>query len=270
MRARCGLGATPALAVVCISLITMLWVTLTTQTLAAEEPIIAAASSLNAVIVPISQAFARHSGKRVRISFGASGSLSRQIAQGAPFELFLSADESYVRALQNQGLTTGSGVIYATGRLALFVPQGSRLLIDPTLDDLSSALGDSRLKRLAIANPEHAPYGRAAQQALVHRGLWQPIQGNLLFGENVAQTAQFTVSGADAGIISYSAALELAEAGKGAYILLPAAWHRPLHHTMVLLNPAGEVARAFYRYLQQPGAQRIFGKFGFLSLSTPQ
>ncbi|MDA9982790.1 molybdate ABC transporter substrate-binding protein [Gammaproteobacteria bacterium] len=233
---------------------------------AAEKPLIAAASSLNGVIESITQAFNLHTNHQVRVSFGASGNLTRQILQGAPYDLFLSADKSYVVILQDKGLTDGSGEIYASGRLALFVPNDSTLQSNPTLTELPTALEDGHLQRLAIANPEHAPYGRAAREALRHLGLWQTIQGKLLMGENVAQAAQFTTSGADAGIVSHSVALELANSGQGTYVLLPESWHRPLRHYMVLLDPAGEVSRAFYDYLKQPEAQLVFRKFGF---STP-
>lgn len=233
-----------------------------------EEPVIAAASSLNGVLQKINDAFARESGTRVRISFGASGNLTRQIEQGAPFELFLSADRSYVKRLADQGLGRGSGEIYARGRLALFVPEGAPLRGDPDLDDLSAALADGRLRRLAIANPDHAPYGRAAREALQHRGLWAAASRKLLLGENVAQAAQFAVSGADAGLLSYSVALELT--GQGSVTLLPGSWHGPLDHYMLLLNPAGDAAAAFYRFLKQPAARRAFGKFGFSVPDPPQ
>ena len=246
-----------------LAIFTWLWVVFTMPVFAADRPLIAAASSLNGVIETISQAFTLHTGQQVRVSFGASGNLTRQIVQGAPFDLFLSADKSYVTILQDKGLTVGSGENYASGRLVLFVPNHSTLLSNPTLDELPSALEDGRLQRLAIANPEHAPYGRAAREALQHLDLWQTLQGKLLMGENVAQAAQFTISGADAGFVSHSVALELANSGKGTYVLLPESWHQPLRHYMVLLTPVREVSRAFYDYLKQPEAQQIFRKFGF-------
>ena len=255
----------------CLVCITQVWVVISIPVFAADDrPLIAAASSLNGVIESINQAFNLHTGQQVRVSFGASGNLTRQIVQGAPFDLFLSADKSYVTILQGKGLTVGSGEIYARGRLVLFVPDDSTLPSNPTLAELPSALEDGSLQRLAIANPEHAPYGRAAREALQHLGLWQTMQGKLLMGENVAQAAQFTTSGADAGIVSHSVALELVNTGQGTYVLLPESWHLPLRHYMVLLKPAGEVSRAFYDYLKQPEAQQIFRKFGFSTPTTSQ
>lgn len=240
---------------------------ITTSVLAQDKPIVAAASSLIGVLDQINQAFKQDKDKQVRISFGSSGNLVRQIIQGAPFEMFLSADESYVKTLYDKGLTEGRGDIYTVGRLVLFIPNNSPLLVDPTLNDLKTAVTDGRLRRLAIANPEHAPYGRAAKKILQHHQIWQPIQSKLLFGENIAQAAQFTISGdVQAGIISYSIALEPTVASRGKYVLLPETWHPPLHHYMVLLNNAGAVSRSFYTYLSQPTVQEIFQKFGF---STP-
>ncbi|MDJ0955974.1 MAG: molybdate ABC transporter substrate-binding protein [Arenicellales bacterium] len=239
----------------------------TTPALAQERPVVAAASSLVGVLEQIKQSFEQDSDQQVRISFGSSGNLTRQIIQGAPFEVFLSADESYIATLVDRGLTEGSGDVYATGRLVLFIPNDSPLRIDPTLKDLANAMKDGRLGRLAIANPEHAPYGRAAREVLQHHQIWQSIQSKLLFGENIAQAAQFTVSGdVEAGILSYSIALEPALSTQGRYVLLPQSWHEPLHHYMVLLNNAGEVSRAFYAYLSQPTTRETLQKFGF---STP-
>ena len=250
-----------------LGLVITTWLLTTTPAPAQERPVIAAASSLISVLDHINESFERDNHVQVRISFGSSGNLTRQIIQGAPFEVFLSADKSYVAALFDRGLTEGRGDIYATGRLVLFIPNDSPLRIDSTLKDLTDAVTDGRLGRLAIANPEHAPYGRAAREVLQHHQIWQPIQNRLLFGENVAQAAQFTVSGdVEAGILPYSIALESTIASQGKHVLLPQSWHRPLHHYMVLLNNAGKVSRAFYTYLRQPTARETFQKFGF---STP-
>ena len=250
-----------------LCLVVAVWGMTATCVLAQERPVIAAASSLIGVLDLINQAFEQDSNQQVRISFGSSGNLTRQIIQGAPFELFLSADKSYITTLFERGLTEGGGDIYATGRLVLFIPDNSPLRADPTLEDLTNAITDGRLGRLAIANPEHAPYGRAAREVLQHRQIWQSIQSKLLFGENIVQAAQFTVSGdVEAGILSYSIALKPTIASQGKYVLLPQSGHQPLHHHMVLLNNAGKVSRAFHAYLSQPIARETFQKFGF---STP-
>lgn len=234
---------------------------------AADGPIVAAASSLNAALEEINRSFARSSGTQVRLSFGSSGNLTRQIIQGAPFELFLSANEEYAARLTEEGLTSDDSTVYAVGRLALFVPEGSRLAADATLGDLARALDDGRLERLALANPEHAPYGRAAREVLQHHDLWERVQDRLLLGENVAQAARFSGSvDVDAGLISASVALEPSMANRGVHVVLPESWHAPLEHHMVLLENPGPVTRSFRTYLLGEEARGVFLKFGF---STP-
>ena len=147
------------------------------------------------------RAWSAGGGAPPRVSFGSSGNLYRQIAQGAPFDLFLSADEEQALKLVRTGRTEGEGTIYATGRLVLLVPEHSRLALDGSLADLGRAIGDGRVSRLAIANPAHAPYGRAAREALERTALWSRLQGRLLLAENAAQAVQFALTrGADGGL----------------------------------------------------------------------
>ena len=231
---------------------------------AAPPPNIAAAADLQFALAEIAESFRRSTGQDVNIAYGSSGNFRRQIAEGAPFEIFLSADESYVEALAAEGRTQDAGVRYATGRLVLFVPMGSSLKRDATLADLGAAAKDGRLKRLAIANPDHAPYGRAAREALQKAGVWPQVESRLALGENVAQAAQFAASGAaQGGILAYSLARSPALAGKGESVLLPSALHAPLHQRMVLTKRAGPVARDFFAYLQQPSARAVLRKYGF-------
>jgi molybdate transport system substrate-binding protein len=130
---------------------------------------------------------------------------------------------------------------------------------------LKAAVADGRVKRFAIANPEHAPYGRAAREALQRAGVWEAIAPRLVLGENVSQAAQFATSGAaQGGIFAYSLALSPAITAKGSVVPLPAQSHAPLHQRMVLLKGAGATAQAFYAYLQQPAARALLRKHGFL------
>jgi molybdate transport system substrate-binding protein len=231
----------------------------------ASVPNVAAASDLQFALTEIAAAFARDTGQTVNLAFGSSGNFRRQIAEGAPFELFLSADEAYVEALADEGRAVGRGIRYATGRIALFVPAGGALRLDATLADLKAAVADGRVKRFAIANPEHAPYGRAAREALQRAGVWDAIAPHLVLGENVSQAAQFATSGAaQGGIFAYALALAPAIAAKGSVVLLPAQSHAPLDQRMVLLKGAGATAHSFYAYLQQPAARALFRKHGFL------
>ena len=226
---------------------------------------IAAASDLKFALDEIAAAFRTQTGQSLRLSYGSSGNFMRQIAQDAPFELFLSADESFVFQLADQNRTVDRGVLYAIGRIVLFVPTGSPLQVDAQLMDLRRALTDGRLRRFAIANPEHAPYGRAAKQALTSAGLWEAVQGHLVLGENVSQAAQFAVSGsAQGGIFAYSLALAPPFAGAGRHVLIPESQHQPLRQRMVLTRKAGAVARAFFTYLQQPPARAVLRRYGFV------
>lgn len=232
---------------------------------AAKEHInVAAASDLKFALEEIAASFHRETGKHVSLSFGSSGTFTTQIRHGAPFQLFLSADESNVFLLQKHGLTLGDGALYALGRIAIIAPHNSDLEVDSELKGLAVAIQADRLNRFAIANPEHAPYGQRAQEALQHAGLWQAIRPKLIYGENVSQAAQFAVSGsANGGIVALSLAVSPQISSQTRYALIPAEWHTPLKQRMVLLKNAGDVAKHFYAYLQQPAARAVFERYGF-------
>ena len=228
-------------------------------------PLVAAASDLQFALDEIVARFQRNTGIAPRVTYGSSGNFARQIEQGAPFELFLSADEAYVDRLAARGLTQGDGALYAIGRIVLFAPHGSPLEPDPGLKNLATRLASGESGRLAIANPEHAPYGRAAEQALRSLGVWEAVQPKLLLGENVAQAAQFASSGnADGGIIAYSLALAPALRERGTFALLPDTLHAPLRQRMVLLQRASPAAARFYDYLRSPASRAILSEYGFV------
>ncbi|MFN3829528.1 MAG: molybdate ABC transporter substrate-binding protein [Tepidimonas ignava] len=227
-------------------------------------PTVAAASDLKFALENVAALFERETGQRVRLVFGSSGNFYAQILQGAPFHLFMSADEAFVFKLADEGKTLDRGRLYAHGRIGIFVPKGSPLRADGQLRDLAAALRDGRLNKFAIANPEHAPYGTRAREALHHAGLWQAIQPHLVLGENIAQTAQFATSGStQGGIIALSLARAPQVAALGSFDLIPATWHQPLAQRMVLLKHAPEAARRFYDFIATPGAQAIMTRFGF-------
>ena len=225
---------------------------------------IAAASDLKFALEEVAARFERDSGHRLRLVFGSSGNFYSQILQGAPFHLFMSADEDFVFRLADAGKTVDRGRLYAYGRIGLMVPKGSPLKADGELKDLAAALRDGRLVRFAIANPEHAPYGMRAREALQHAGLWPAIVPKLVFGENISQAAQFATSGsAQGGIIALSLALAPQVASRGDFALIPQAWHRPLAQRMVIVTNAPPAARAFYEYLATPAAQEVMVRYGF-------
>jgi molybdate transport system substrate-binding protein len=232
---------------------------------AAEEPPVAAAADLNAALPEVAALFTKATGKTVKLTFGSSGKFAQQIQNGAPFEVYLSADEGYVQKLAAAGKTIDAGQLYAIGRMGLFQPAGSPIKADADLRDLGAAVGDGRLQKFAIANPEHAPYGRAAQQALTHAGLWEVIRPKLVLGENAAQATQFAMAGAaQGGIIPLSLAATPKVKAAGAFALIPADWHQPLRQRAVLVKGAGETARAFYSFLQSAPARAVFRRYGFV------
>jgi molybdate transport system substrate-binding protein len=232
-------------------------------------PVVAAASDLKFALEELAALFVRDGGRPLRLVFGSSGIFYAQIQQGAPFGLFMSADEDYVFRLADAGKTEDRGRLYALGRIGILVSKGSPLKADGQLQDLAAALRDGRLKKFAIANPEHAPYGARAREALQHAGLWTAIQPHLVLGENISQAAQFAASGATQGGI---VALSLAKApavtavtGPDSFGLIAQAWHRPLRQRMVLIKqPQPQPAlRAFYDYVSGPAAQEVMTRYGF-------
>jgi molybdate transport system substrate-binding protein len=227
-------------------------------------PRVAAASDLQFALETIARAFTAETGERVTLVFGSSGNLARQIAAGAPFELFLSADEAFVDSLADGGHTRDRGTLYAIGRIVLFAPRGSPLIVDEQMDGLRALLARGAGLRFSIANPAHAPYGRAAEAALRARGLWDAVRPSLVLGENISQAAQFaTTGGAVGGIIAYSLAVAPALKDRGSYALIPDSLHGPLRQRMVLLQRAGPVAERFFQYLQRSAARALFKQYGF-------
>lgn len=234
------------------------------RTVAQPVPTVAAAADLKFALEEVAMRFERDTGQRVRLVFGSSGTFYSQILQGAPFQLFMSADETFVFKLADAGKTRDRGRLYAFGRIGIIVPHGSPLRADPELKDVAAALKDGRLQRFAIANPEHAPYGARAREALSALGLWPAIEPRLVFGENISQTAQFATTGsAQGGIIALSLAKAPAVAALGRFELIPERLHQPLAQRMVLMKDAPVVLVSFYNYLSSQAAQEIMVRYGF-------
>lgn len=230
---------------------------------AVTRPIrVAAASDLQFAITELALQYQSETGQKIELSLGSSGNFAQQIRQGLPVDLYLSADEDFVLQLAAAGLTQGEGAIYALGRIALLVAADSPIGLDARLSGLREALPG--LRHFAIASPEHAPYGRAARQALQRLGLWTALQPKLVIGENIAQATQFVTSGAaQAGITASSLAKAPEVARSTRAVTLAAELHAPLRQRMVLLRSAGAAAAGFYRYLQSPGARAVLQRYGF-------
>jgi molybdate transport system substrate-binding protein len=228
---------------------------------AASSPLaVAAASDLRNVLPKLAAAWETRGGPHVVPTFGSSGKLAAQIANGAPFDAFFSADAGYARGLEDAGLAApGTRVRYATGRLLLWAAPG----LDPVQG--FALLDDVRVKRVAIANPLHAPYGRAAEQALTHMKAWDRLQPKLVRAENASQAAQQATAGAvQAALLPRSFAHEPALAG-GKTWLVPGAWHQPLVQEALVLkrsHPASG-AREFLAFVVGPAGRRILAANGF-------
>ena len=226
---------------------------------------VAAASDLKFAMEELAAQYEKNTGQKITLVFGSSGQFATQLMQGLPMDVFLSADESLVFKLADAGKTLDKGKVYALGRIGLFVPHTSKLKADGSLKDLGAAIQDGRLQKLAIANPDHAPYGERAKQALQHAGLWSAVQSKLVLGENISQAAQFALSGsAQAGIIAQSLALAPAIADKGRFELIDSQAHQPLVQRMVMLKSASAAAQLFYDYLASPQAQTVLMRYGFV------
>jgi molybdate transport system substrate-binding protein len=234
-----------------------------TRAWASEGPRVAAASDLTGALPIIAERFRRAGGGPVRLTFGSSGALTRQIEAGAPFEVFLSAEASLARRLAAAGRTQGPGRVYGQGRLVIFARTGSRVRPAGGTAELIRALRDGRIRRLAIANPEHAPYGRAAREALTALGVWRLAEPRLVLGDSAAQAARFAMTGgAEAGLLPLSLALGPELARAGAHARIDPALHAPLVQTVVLLRGAGQEARAFFDFLASPPARAVLRDFG--------
>ena len=237
---------------------------LSMTTSAQTIPTIAAASDLKFAVEEVATQFEKETGNKLRLVFGSSGNFYSQILQGAPFQMFMSADEDFVFKLADANKTIDRGRAYAVGRIGIIVPHGSVLKADADLKDVAAALKDGRLQKLAIANPEHAPYGARAKEALQSAGIWSAIEPKLVIGENISQTAQFATSGsAQGGIIALSLAKAPSVAKLGDFALIPDSMHKPLKQRMVLIKDAPPALRAFYEYLGTPTAQAIMVRYGF-------
>jgi molybdate transport system substrate-binding protein len=246
-----------------------MFATLPPRRAAAQAPAtVAAAANVKPAIEELAAQFERAGGGPLRLVFGSSGNFVAQILQGAPFHLFVSADEETVFRVAEAGRTLGGaadrGRVYALGRLALLAPRGSPLPVDAELRGLGAALRDGRVQKLAIANPEHAPYGQRAREALQHAGLWELARPRLVIAENVSQAVQFALSGsAQGGLVAHSLTLVPAVAAAGTAAVVPASFHAPLTQRLALIQGAPAAARAFHDFVLAPAAQAVWQRHGY-------
>jgi len=229
---------------------------------AGEKITIAAAADLKFALDEVVALFSRlHPADRVETIYGSSGKFQTQIRQGAPFDLYFSADIAYPRALKEEGFAASEVQPYAVGRIVLWSPSrdaGRMMLAD---------LADPAIRKIAIANPKHAPYGKRAEEALKAAGVWEKVEAKLVYGENVAQAAQFVQTGnAQAGIIALSLALSPELAKQGSYALIPDKLHQPLEQGFIVTRRAAgnPLAQVFARFMSGSEARAVMTRYGFV------
>ena len=240
-----------------------LFVLLTCQAARAQEVRVAAAADLKFALDELGAQYEKHSGTKITAIYGSSGNFFAQIQNGAPFDLFLSADIEYPRKLEAAGLTEpGTVYEYAIGRIVIWMPTGAR----PDLARLGwKTLLEPGVERIAIANPEHAPYGRAAVAALRKAGVYEQLSRRLVYGENIGQAAQFVASGsAQAGIIALSLAVS-PPMRHGKRWEIPEDMHPPIQQAAVILKSAKskDGARALLAFLKSDTGREILKAYGF-------
>lgn len=236
--------------------------------LRAEEIRIAAAADLRFAMDEVVSLFKKtHPADSIDVVYGSSGKFQAQIQNGAPFDLFFSADIALPKKLAEEGLTASEAQPYAIGRIVLWHRNGSSPA--SRLSDLARA----DIKHIAIANPKHAPYGQRAVEALQAAQVWGSVENKLVYGENIAQTAQFVQTGnADIGIIALALALTPEFSASGRYSLIPAELHQPLEQGFVVLKRAENkaLARAFAAFFANAETRNILHKYGFSLPSSPR
>ena len=228
---------------------------------------IAAAADLKGameeIITPFRQA---NPGDEVDVIYGSSGKFHTQIQLGAPYDLYFSADIAYPRELAKKGFAASEVMPYAFGRIVLWSAS-----LDATRMTLAS-LTHPEITRIAIANPKHAPYGKRAEEALRSAGLWESVAPKLVYGENIAHTAQFVQTGnAQVGIIALALAVHPELSSKGGYWLIPERLHQPLEQGFIITRraAANTLARRFADYMNSSAARAVMIRYGFVVPAEP-
>jgi molybdate transport system substrate-binding protein len=230
---------------------------------AAQEITVAAAADLQFVMQDVGARFQSETGKSVKLIYGSSGNFAQQLQNGAPFDMFFSANLDYPKQLEAAGLTEpGTFYQYATGKIVVWVPNDSKLDVNSGL----KALLNPSIKKIAIANPQHAPYGKAAVAAMQKENIYEQVKDEFVLGENISQTASFVASGsADVGIVALSLALSPNMKDKGRYAEVPAADYPPIEQACVIMGSSKNksVAHQFLKFIQSSPIRELFQNYGF-------
>jgi molybdate transport system substrate-binding protein len=235
----------------------------------AQEIIVAAAADLQFAMQDVAARFQKQTGETVKVTYGSSGNFFQQIQNGAPFDMFFSANLDYPKKLEAAGLIEpGSFYPYADGKIVIWIKNDSKL-------DLKSGMQvllDPSVKKIAVANPQHAPYGQAAVAAMQKANIYEKVKDKFVLGENISQTASFVVSGAaDVGIVALSLALSPNMKDKGRYAEVPTGDYPPIEQACVILKSSRnkEAAGQFLSYFKSDAVADIFKNYGFDVPSGP-
>jgi molybdate transport system substrate-binding protein len=241
----------------------VLLVSLISQLCLAQEITVAAAADLQFAMQDVAARFQKETGKTVKLTYGSSGNFFQQIQNGAPFDMFFSANLDYAKKLESAGLTVpGSYYQYAKGKIVVWVSNDSKL----DLNFGMQALLDPSIKKIAVANPEHAPYGQAAVAAMQNDKVYEKVKDKFVLGENISQTASFVVSGAaDLGIVALSLALSPNMKDKGRYVEIPSADYPPIEQACVILASSKnkETAGQFLSFVKTAAIGDVLRSYGF-------
>jgi molybdate transport system substrate-binding protein len=244
-------------------LIRLLGIVFVGQFCAAQAITVAAAADLQFAMQDVAAGFQKETGKEVKLIYGSSGNFFQQIQNGAPFDMFFSANLDYPKKLESSGLTTpGSYYQYARGKIVVWVANDSKINIDSGLKSLL----DPAVKKIAVANPQHAPYGQAAVAAMKNEGVYEKVKDKFVLGENISQTASFVVSGAvDVGVVALSLALSPNMKNQGRYVEIPATEYPPIEQACVILSSSKdrETAKQFLSYIKTTAVADTLKRYGF-------
>ena len=232
--------------------------------LRAETPVVAAAANMTRAMTEIADRYQAKTGEKIKLTFGSSGNFTRQIQQGAPYTLFLSADLKYADILYESNRTASKAIPFARGEIGILIPASSVLSNAADIHAIFQSLMFDQYRKIAIANPETAPYGAAAEQALQSGGLWAIPSQKMIIAENAAQVVQYGLTGAvDMAVIPSSFAVYPGFKGQGKYFPIPADWYDPINQYLVLLRGAGTSTKTFLKYLEGDEAKEIIKKYGY-------
>ena len=246
-----------------LSLIALLAVSFISQVCIAQEVTVAAAADLQFAMQDIAARFQKETRKTAKVIYGSSGNFFQQLQNGAPFDMFFSANLDYPKKLEAAGLIErGSFYQYAKGKIVIWVPKDSKL-------DLSSGMQvllDPSIKKIAVANPQHAPYGQAAVAAMQKENIYDKVKDKFVLGENISQTASFVVSGsADVGIVALSLALSPNMTDKGRYTEIPPTEYPPIEQACVILSSSKNkrTAEEFLSFIKTAAVAETLKRYGF-------